>query len=132
MRRFITLFLICVMVQPMSFAFGTKKTMEKIMNSWQGENINSVIDVWGYPSAEKEIAGKKLYCWYYSRHYVSGDQYGVYGGEVTCNRILEVDKDNNVIKWQWDGNRCPATYITSKKWVNPNNNPWEKTVKSEL
>ena len=56
MKKFIILFLIILLAQPMSFAFGTKKTMEKIMNSWQGENINSVIDVWGYPSSEKEIA----------------------------------------------------------------------------
>lgn len=132
MKRFLISILIIFLVQPMSFAIGTKKTMEKIMNSWHGENINSVIDVWGYPSSEKDIAGRKLYYWSSSQYVVTGNQYGVYGGESTCNRILEVDKNNNVIKWQWDGNSCPATYTTSKKWVNPNNNPWKKDNKSKL
>ena len=35
-------------------------------------------------------------------------------------------KNNTIIKWQWKGVDCPATYCTSKKWVNPNNNPWRK------
>ena len=133
MKKFIILLLLLtiILIQPSSFAVGMKNTMGKVMDSWIGENIDTVINSWGYSSSEKEIAGKKLYYWLNSSYVVTGNQYGVYGGESTCNRILEVDKNNIVVKWQWEGNSCPSTYIFSgKKLVNPNNNPWKK--KSEL
>lgn len=126
MKKLAILSLITILIQPMSFAVGTKTTMEKVMESWVGENINTIIDHWGYPTSEQIVAGKKLYHWLDSAYVVSGNQFGVYGGESNCNRTFEVDKNNNVIKWQWTGNSCPATYFTSKKWVNPNNNPWNK------
>ena len=131
MKKFIILLLTIILIQPSSFAVGMKNTMGKVMDSWIGENIDTVINHWGYPSSEKEIAGKKLYYWLNSSYVVSGNLSGVYGGEATCNRILEVDKNNTVVKWQWEGNNCPSTYIFSgKNLVNPNNNPWKK--KSEL
>ena len=120
MKKILISILAVIMIQPMSFAIGTKSTMGKIMDSWLGEHINTVMDSWGYPSQEKEIAGRKLYYWINSSYVVSGGQYGVYGGESTCNRILEVDKNNRVIKWQWEGNSCPATYFTGKKFVDYN------------
>ena len=131
MKKFIILLLTIILIQPSSFAVGMKNTMGKVMDSWIGENIDTVINSCGYPSSEKEIAGKKLYYWLNSSYVVTGNQYGVYGGESICNRIIEVDKNNIVVKWQWEGNSCPSTYIFSgKKLVNPNNNPRKK--KSEL
>lgn len=131
MKKYIAIILTIILIQPVTFAAGMKNTMGKVMDSWIGENIDTVINSWGYPSSEKEIAGKKLYYWLNSSYVVTGNQYGVYGGESICNRILEVDKNNIVVKWQWEGNSCPSTYIFSgKKLVNPNNNPWKK--KSEL
>ena len=131
MKKYIAILLNIILIQPVTFAAGMKNTMGKVMDSWIGENIDKVIDSWGYPSSEKEIAGKKLYYWTKSSYVITSNQYGVYGGESTCNRILEVDKNNTVVRWQWEGNSCPSTYIFSgKKFVNPNNNPWKK--KSEL
>lgn len=126
MKKFLIVIFVITFFPTVSFAIGTKDTMQRIMDSWIGENLETVIDHWGYPTQEKTIAGKKLYYWINSSYNVSGNQYVVYGGESICNRILEVDKNNNVIKWQWEGNSCPATYITGKKFVNPNNNPWRK------
>ena len=126
MKNLFLAILILAMFPNVSFAIGSKSTMKKVMDSWIGENLETVIDHWGYPTQEKTIAGKKLYYWINSSYEVLGNQYGVYGGDSTCNRILEVDKNNRVIKWQWEGNNCPATYFTGKKFVNPNNNPWRK------
>lgn len=125
MKKILLTILIISMIPINAYAIGTKNTMEKLMDMLVGENINTVIDSWGYPTTEKTIAGRKLYYWNISNYSVSGNQYGVYGGEQTCNRILEVDNKNNVIKWQWEGNSCPATYFTGKQWVNPNNDPWK-------
>ena len=81
MKKILISILAVIMIQPMSFAIGTKSTMGKIMDSWLGEHINTVMDSWGYPSQEKEIAGRKLYYWINSSYVVSGGQYGVYGVE---------------------------------------------------
>ena len=129
MKKFLLSLLIMIVFSTISFAIGTKDTMKRIMDSRVGVNIETVIEHWGYPTQEKTIAGKKLYYWINSSYEVSGNQYVVYGGESSCNRILEVDKNNNVIKWQWEGNSCPATYFTGKKFVNPNNNPWKEKDK---
>ena len=43
-----------------SFAF-MEKTMNEIMDSWVGEDIDYVIDNWGYPTKEKTVNKRKLY-----------------------------------------------------------------------
>ena len=126
MKKFVILLSCFLLIPNAANAIGTKSTMNKIMDSWQNYHVNDVIDIWGYPTSEKIIAGRKLYYWTESNFSVSGNQYGVYGGENYCTRILEVDKNDKIIKWEWKGNDCPAAYFTSKKWVNPNNNPWKK------
>lgn len=127
MKKFYTTLLILMVFSNPSFAFGTKKTMEKVMDSWIGENIDSAIDFLGYPTAEKEIANRHLFYWEVSQIQVSGNRNSMYGGEYYCTRIFEIDKNKEIISWEWKGNNCPATYLTSKKWVNPNNDPWKKS-----
>lgn len=126
MKKLLLVVFILTIYPTVASAIETKDTMKRIMDSWIGENLETVIEHWGYPTDEKTIAGKKLYYWTISSYSVTGNQSYVYGGEATCSRILEVDKNNNVIKWQWSGNSCPITYFTGKKFVNPNNNPWRK------
>jgi len=103
-------------------------TMNRVMDSWIGENIDTVMKYWGYPNDEKNIAGHKLLYWYQNQN----PQYMVmsaYTGTVTqayCTRILEVNKQNIINSWQYEGNSCPSFYFTSQSWVNPNNDPWQK------
>lgn len=135
----------------------TKSFMEKCLNSWVGYSMDEVMSSWGYPTGEREIAGKHLYFWNVQKvgyvpqtsntyghtnatanYYGYGSAYGngtynstttTYGGySVTyyCNRTLEVDADNKVVSWQWEGNFCPSTYFAGKKWVNPQNDEWAK------
>lgn len=52
--------------------------------------------------------------------------YGGYNVTYFCNRTLEVDENNKIVRWQWNGNKCPATYTTGKGWVNPNNDEWAR------
>ncbi|MFL2800642.1 MAG: hypothetical protein ACJZ8K_04270 [Paracoccaceae bacterium] len=105
-----------------SGGFGT---MDRIMNSWMGASINEVINQWGYPHFQQDIAGRKLYHWdrnvsmrmpstttgtvsllgntAYLNTRTSGG--GVLRG--SCRRTLEVNKSNIVIGTQWRGNNCP-------------------------
>ena len=126
MKKILTFLSIFLLLQNASFAVGVKSTMTKIMDSWIGENINTVTDTWGYPTSEKVINKRKLYYWTESHFAVQGNQYNVYGEESYCTRILEVDNEEKVTKWQWEGNNCPVMRYTGKKWVNPYNDPWQR------
>ena len=57
MKKFLIVLFIITFFPTVSFAIGTKDTMKRIMDSWIGENIETVIDHWGYPTQEKTIAG---------------------------------------------------------------------------
>lgn len=135
---------------------STKSFMEKALNSWIGYEINDVIETWGYPIEEKNIAGRKLYIWQTSKSiyvpqnassnvtsygygyaHVNTNTYGGYTVNAYCNKTLEVDKNNKIIRWEWQGNDCPGTYIRGKKIVNPENDIWavkkqEKKKEKEL
>lgn len=136
--------IICMFIALPVFA-GVRSFMEKCLDSWIGYSIDSVIDAWGYPASEKEIAGKHLFIWENTKAvYVpqisdssvifnnknSADvntySYGGYNITYSCARILEVDKGNKVIKGQWQGNNCPGTYFRGKSWVNPKNDEWAR------
>ena len=139
MKKILILLLVVFFIQNNVKAAGADETMKAIMDSWTGENVDTVINHWGYPTDEKTIAGKKLLYWersrkvnipestnrtvntsgntyrnaYESTHdstsYVNSIKYG--GGSATlyCNRILEVNASNVVVHGSWEGNRCPYT-----------------------
>ena len=159
MKKLLSLFVVILIALPASA--GVKSFMEKCLNSWVGYSLDDVMKSWGYPTGEREIAGKHLYYWNLSKTgYVPqtsnttgssnayANSYGnsvygngtynstttTYGGySVTyyCNRTLETGADNKIIRWEWEGNNCPSTYLGGKKWVNPQNDEWarEKAIK---
>ncbi len=139
MKKIMIIVLLSVPLSAYSFEFF----MDKCIKSWIGYPLDSVIESWGYPKQEKDIAGRKLYVWETydtSMDYRGGtsiiktDKKGnetifTMGGQPEieyCIKTLEVDKDNNIIKGQWEGNACPNFYIVGKKLVNPLNDEWAK------
>ena len=86
---------------------STTKVMNNVMNSWKGSYISEVINQWGYPDAQQEIAGKKLYIWDESITALYTFSGSISGGTWSCKRILEVNDEEKVISWQWSGNNCP-------------------------
>ena len=126
MKKTLLVILTLLIIQTPSFAIGTTSTMEKIMESWSGEPIDSVINKWGYPTSEKKFAEHSLYIWDSGTTLVE-DLWGInYKQRPSCTRTFEVDSNNIIIKSRWEGVECPITYFTGKKWVNPRNNPWDK------
>ena len=105
------------------------QVMNKVMDSWQGSHINEVIAQWGYPNAEQNIAGKKIYIWDRTVNWtppstttgtgtIIGDTVSIIttttgGGTSTwsCRRILEVNESNIITGWQWGGNNCPFAAV---------------------
>ena len=125
MKKLIAVLFMLFMFQSCIYA---ESAMSRVMDSWKGENIDTVLKYWGYPSDEKNIAGHRLLYWYQNQNpqYI---QTSAYTGTITqnyCTRILEVNEHNIVNSWQYEGNSCPNFYFTSQGWVNPNNDPWQK------
>ena len=104
--------------------------MDSAMESWMGSHLDEVILQWGYPDAEVTIADRHLYYWDRRVSYlfpgtttgtasVIGDT--VYYQSVTnppatvygqCRKIFEVDQNNRIINWQYDGNDCCVMTIS--------------------
>lgn len=143
---FLLITLLCI-YNPCAFA---EEFMKKALNSWIGYSIDDVITSWGYPSEEKSIANKHLFYWYtnstiyvppsttststpnfYNNSTVTTTTIsGGYTMNSSCDKILEVNKENKIIAWQYNGNSCPSFYFTGKKLVNPKNDQW--LMKKEL
>ena len=85
------------------------------MSSWTGSNVNEVIKSWGYPDEEKTIAGKHLYIW---TRELTVNNLAVQ--KWNCTRTFEVNPENIVIGWQWEGNNCPFAEAGAYK-------TWRKT-----
>ena len=137
------LILISLLLIPLS-AFAWESFMDKCIKSWIGYPLNSVINKWGYPDQEKNIAGRQLYIWE-TYDYDSDNTTGGFsitstdkkGRETTfssggvpqveyCKKTLETDQNGIIINGQWTGNACPNFYVVGKKLVNPENNEWAK------
>lgn len=99
---------------------ATTKIMDGVITSWEGAHIDAVIERWGYPSAERIVAGHRLYDWNRQVAYraptvatVQADGTSavavVSGGasDWSCTRTLEVDDTGIVIGGEWAGNNCP-------------------------
>ena len=100
-------------------------TMNGIMSSWEGQHIDSVISRWGYPDEQRDFRGRTLYIWHHNKSYympqsstTTGSVYGssIYAQTYTtggytiqgsCTRILEVDQQGYIVRWEWNGNNCP-------------------------
>ena len=140
MKKILCLLMTFLAIQVCTFAFGVDSTMSVVMDSRKGQNINKVIDRWGYPTEEKTIAGRKLYVWKTERVVTSSeytttkphtDKKGrtyytteTHGGGTqiyTSERTIEVDENNNVVRGTWGGNDLPFTFMgVAKDWMNPN------------
>ena len=98
MKKILLIILALFLVQTSTYAVGAKNTMGKIMDSWNGEHINSVIDKWGYPTSEKKFAERSLYVWDQGNVLIE-DILGIgYVQRPSCTRTFEVDSSNIIIK----------------------------------
>ena len=118
--------IIFALILTIGFISGcSTNTMNAIMSSWEGQHIDSVISRWGYPDEERDFRGRTLYIWHHDKSYympqsstTTGSLYGssIYAQTYTtggytmqgsCTRILEVDQQGYVVRWEWNGNNCP-------------------------
>lgn len=78
----------------------------------EGKDVDWLISKWGYPDAEKTIAGKRLLVWQGGESTevmpLSQKLYTTH----TCHRVVELGSDNKVVKYQWDGNIRACMEVT--------------------
>jgi len=137
MHRFLTKIIILLLLTIFSVSCSSTKTMQGIMSSWVGSDINQVIDQWGFPDEEKVVNERRIFIWHNNKHYYlpqtttttgsvnpytgsfNATTYGGGGQNIygNCDRILEVDKNKIVKSWEWKGNNCPfAEWMEYKNW----------------
>ncbi len=102
---------------------ATVRGYETILNSWIGHDINDLVNKWGYPDSFIAPDGNKVYVFSNSRSFrrpmytsMGYDAFGnatattTGGGTATswCKTYFEVDQNNKIIKWRWEGNSCRA------------------------
>ena len=124
------------MASLISACSGGDGLMDEIMQSWEGAELEQVVSQWGYPDAQQEFGSNKIYIWKRDRTlsmpmtanttgYVSS--YGTYTGTTTysgggvsswnCDRILEVNANDEIVGTQWKGNNCPFAEVAyAKGW----------------
>ena len=104
---------------------STRQTMNDIMASWAGADIEEVVAQWGEPHEVRESQANKTYVWDYTTAKttpkirirttsISGST-GSSGSSTTggstayvnCRRLLEVNPQGQVVDGQWSGNGCP-------------------------
>lgn len=98
---------------------GRKCTMDAVMESWMGRNLDEIVEAWGYPDSQKTIAGRKLYIWSQGTYKAKN----AFGSRTVdyCTRIVETNESKTIIGANWKGGNCPFTSLkTAKKWLNPN------------
>jgi hypothetical protein len=110
---------------------ATTAGYEKILSSWVNADISDLTNKWGYPT-EQFIApnGNRVYVYQNSNSYKTPTRYQTnanansfgnytYGSATTqvtggqtivnwCRTYFEVDANNKIIRWRWEGNNCVA------------------------
>lgn len=93
---------------------ATTGKYEKVLESWIGSDVNTLIASWGPPSNEYVMpSGGKMYTWLW----VGGSQvvanYNQYLNMVTarsvtywCKTTFTVTPSGVVQNWRWEGNAC--------------------------
>lgn len=123
MKKFLITFFCFLIIMP-AFA-GMRTVMTRCMDSWKGYEFDELLNVWGRPTKQEKIDGKYYYYWEESVSQNIGKPYLVSGGTSTCTRIVMIEAGDEITECTWSGAACPASYLTVKKWVNPQNDPWE-------
>ena len=108
-------------------------TSEEVVKDQIGRSLSDVIAIWGFPTGEREIAGRKLVYWEdKEKSYEGLPTVGVAvpigdGGKVSaafplveprqlvCTRTLEINRKEEVVQAALDGNDCP--YFAPSDWT---------------
>jgi hypothetical protein len=121
-----------VMVLGFSTACATTGNYEKILQTWVGSPVDNLVGSWGPPQSQYKLSGGGMVIEYsrsstgtvggytssqpvttynidgsYSTTYVTTTTPS-YNVQYSCRTIFDVDKNNIITSWRWEGNSCIA------------------------
>lgn len=77
-----------------------------------GQPVDVLVGYWGYPVAQREIMGRKLYIWSNDGGAMAVPVYGggVFAARLHCEVQVAVNRSDIVMSYQWSGNNggCSA------------------------
>ena len=127
-KSFLLITVICFFFSSCAQMMGyTSENYEKILDTWVGENISSLVNQWGYPNDQfVSPSGRKVYVYEQSRiiriptNQVTDvkikenwdSSYTVTGKrkyntvEYKCVTWIETNDVGDIVNWRWKGNNC--------------------------
>ena len=111
---------------------STSQVNERL-SAWENVNLSDLINSWGVPTKQQEIAGRKFYVWNNKANSssptlgVSVGSHGGHGGisisslfggdteENICSRVVEVDMEDNILSINWTGKPSLCYELTPMK-----------------
>lgn len=119
--------LIAVLVIALLSGCATSAKYNAILDTWMGHDVNELVNSWGYPqNSFKAPNGNTVYVYGSSGSYTMPTQTNttynvvgntVYGNSYTtggqtlnfwCRTFFEVNDQNIIVNWRWEGNNCKA------------------------
>lgn len=119
---------VIIIVFFLSFLQGCATTAryEATLNKWLGRNINELVQQIGYPLQTMQAPnGNTVYVYAAENSYTNPTTYettfnttwygdvtattNAHGGDTVsywCMTYLEVDANNIIVNWRWQGNHC--------------------------
>jgi len=109
------------------------KQAEQRISAWDNVTLTDLINAWGIPSKEQEIANRKFYIWNDKNNSntptigISAGSFGGRGGisistlfgggeeENFCSRVVEVDLEQKVKAIQWTGDPTLCYELTPQR-----------------
>lgn len=123
MKKILVLLMILLTTQIIVFAEHSKSVMNNVMQSWEGQNIESVINMWGQPSQiDKLYNNGKKYYWKQVEYMTTATGKSLYEGKNYCTKVFETDEKGNIVYWEYKGASCPKQRSTGARYINPNLN----------
>jgi hypothetical protein len=127
-KLFVLLTVTCLLFSSCAQMMGyTSENYEKILDTWVGENISSLVNQWGYPNDQfVSPSGRKVYVYEQSRiiriptNQITDvkvkenwdSSYTVTGKrkyntiEYVCVTWIETNDSGDIVNWRWEGNNC--------------------------
>ena len=110
-----TKYLFIVLALLLTSCVTSKKYTEKI-KSWEGEDVNRLINSWGPPSDVFEMPnGNKMYTWLYVSNSLVTTNYNSYLNRLEsrqiqywCKTTFTANTKDVIINWRWNGNACKS------------------------
>lgn len=131
MKKIIILLIILLVTQIIVFAERREAIMNDVMESWQGQKINSLIGLWGQPSKVDNLEDGQIYYWVQADYIMTASGKKLHDGKDYCTKMFQTDGYGNITNWQYKGASCKKQIYTNQRLMNQNTNNYNDNTDNE-